>query len=283
MEDVKKSIKETSIIDIKGKEKEVKNINTKVRKNPSSLVYVIPLVLIIISYCIFMFIYFDKSYSPNEIIEPNQDATTEEMPTEEESSETEYEVNQLEDDWDETLLGKISERSDGMKEYNNDIIGVRFTFPASWIAKEKSCSECADTEYGCTLCSVFFLENEEENSYFEYAYILETGYLPCYYSDTPKEYFDEDEMYDSSNMYGSDYTSIGESDEFRRTYISEEDLHRNFYRICRKGDSPSYYTNWIQPGFVLYRVNKDRDDLENILEIFDNIVLSFEYFGEKTY
>jgi len=180
-------------------------------------------------------------------------------------------VDENVDDWNDTLFGSIQDKSSSMNEYYNDSVGISFVYPKTWIVKEGDCYD----EY---FCKIRFIEDGQSESYFEYNLGLDSGFSFCLYSDAnPFKDKDSDEITNSYYMFEDDYTKIDKEDTLRRGYISDSKT----YMICEESSAqPNFYTNFLNPGFVLYKVDKDRSDLENILNIMDSILLSYEYFGE---
>ena len=271
MEDLNKSIKQTSVLDsdIKGKEKEVVKNNKLLKRNKlSSLVYVIFLVSVIISYCIFMFVYFDKTYSPNKDIQPNEDSTID--VEQDETSETEHEDNgdEIDEGWNGILVGTVTDKPDGMKEYYNEIVGVKFSYPSDWeIIEEEAMGE-----------DELILKIGDDANATEDIFLYEmipTEPVFCVYSESELTVSEEP----TYEKYYDNYVTVGTGDLYRRSYIPYGDV--NSYFICQKYENGNYYAN-PYPGFITYwNFDKNDEDADMKLEILDRILLSFEYSGEK--
>ena len=149
------------------------------------------------------------------------------------------------------------------KEYLNTELGVKFTYPNSWIVQENG-------QEGS-----LFLEIKERavNSDFVFVYSLPTASGPeiCYFSDT-----ENPEEIEMGTLYDN-YFSINSESSLRRTLWVNEGVSE--YKVCRK-DSNGNYTNWMQAGYVSYKVDMNRPDAQSMLKIMDDILLSFEYSGD---
>lgn len=151
-----------------------------------------------------------------------------------------------------------------MKEYLNTEFGVKFTYPESWVVQENI--EMGD----------LYLEIKERvvDPDFVFVYDLPTvaGYESCYYMDT-----ENPEEIAFGTLYDN-FFSINADSSLRRSLLDNADSGVSGYIVCKKGEEG--YSEYMQPGRVEYRVNMDRPDVQSMLTIMDNILLSFEYTGE---
>lgn len=145
-------------------------------------------------------------------------------------------------------------------EYMNNEYGVKFKYPTDWVIV----SEQADN--GSLLVKI---GEEKIDPNFVFEYYLPSGSGPelCFYPDSI-------EM--TNEMFGTKYdnfTSIKEG-VLRRSYVEESDL----YKICLKGEAG--YSDWVNPGYVSYKVNMEMPNKDEMLSVLDGILLSFEYTGD---
>lgn len=148
-------------------------------------------------------------------------------------------------------------------EYMNEEYGVKFKYPTDWVIV----SEQADND---SLLVRIGEKKIDPNFVFEY-------YLPSGSGPTICLYPDSTDM--TNEMFGTkfdNFTSIKEG-VLRRSYVEESDS----YKICLKGETD--YTDWINPGYVTYKVNMELQNSKEMLSVLDDILLSFEYTGDTEF
>jgi len=145
-----------------------------------------------------------------------------------------------------------------MNEYVNAEFGVIFTYPESWIVQEDARTGTLSLE----------IKERAANPDFIFVYTLPevSGPEMCYFSDT-----ENPEEIVMGRLYDN-YFSINSDSSLRRTLLVSQGVSE--YKVCKK-DTNGNYTEWIQSGYVSYKVNMNRPDAESMLKIMDDILLSF--------
>ena len=221
------------------------------------LLIVVLILLSILAYLFFtdkIDIGIKNPFSKEEVVEEEKDG--------EEEGDVEEEQTQEEVKEDESIV--LS------NEYYNEEFGVRYNYPDSWIVDDSN-STCDNG-----VCSSLYLEikDKEESPEFIYTHYIPFGSGPdrCFYSDTPGGM----PTNEPQATYFDNFVDIS-SEEY--TYRRSLNTLINSYTVCVKGDS-GIFSNWINPGYVTYKVNMENDNAEEMLDIMDNILHSFEYTGE---
>ncbi|PKN02675.1 hypothetical protein CVU76_01390 [Candidatus Dojkabacteria bacterium HGW-Dojkabacteria-1] len=149
-----------------------------------------------------------------------------------------------------------------MKEYVNTEFGVKFEYPESWVVQEDVVEGSLGLE----------IKERSANPDFVFVYSLPTASGPeiCYFSDT-----ENPEEIVIGTLYDN-FFSINTDSSLRRTLWVSQGVSE--YKVCKK-DTNGNYTDWIQAGYVSYKVNMNRPDAQSMLKIMDDILLSFEYTG----
>ncbi len=147
------------------------------------------------------------------------------------------------------------------KEYKDDYREISFKYPSSWTVKD----------YEETFYEAIRVQESED---FFLEYISPSGHPGelCFYTDTPGvPDLNLGILYDN-------YVSIDSQDSIRRSYVPEF----GSYTLCKMNEEGNYW-NWfvVARGYVEYYVNMERADAEEIIEVMDRILLSFEYTGEE--
>lgn len=150
-----------------------------------------------------------------------------------------------------------------MKVYENSEFGVKFEYPESWVVQEDAQANSLSLE----------IKERAANPDFVFVYSLPTASGPeiCYFSDT-----ENPEEIVSGTLYDN-FFSINTDSSLRRTLWVSQGVSE--YKVCKK-DTNGNYTDWIQAGYVSYKVNMNRPDAQSMLKIMDDILLSFEYTGD---
>jgi hypothetical protein len=148
--------------------------------------------------------------------------------------------------------GYVPEDSEGesevvtSKEYFNNSIGVKFTYPSNWVVLSEEYDESM-----MTLSLKLADKMIEPQAVFQYS-------IPAVFSS------------EVCNYTNTDYIDL-ENGAYRRSL----DEVANIYVVC-KSDSTGY-TEWMDPGKITYVVDNQRADLLDVLKTLDSITLSFEY------
>lgn len=180
-----------------------------------------------------------------------------------EEEEEKKENEQKEDQESENVNTNTNENpSIQMKEYLNTEFGVKLTYPNTWVVAE-------DTQGGTLSLQI---KERASNPDFIFVYRLPSTSGPeiCYFSDTqnPQDIV-VGTLYDN-------FFAINSDSSLRRTLLVSEGVSE--YKVCKK-DANGNYTDWIQAGYVSYKVNMNRPDAQSMLKIMDDILLSFKYTG----
>lgn len=221
---------------------------TKPRKKVGYLIII--LVLIIVSLVVLLcYLFFTNRIDTSVIDEQTEEETLQEEVTEgteeAEDEETDSEI--------------ITEK----KEYYNNIYGVKFEYPLNWKIESKV------DEVGNF--NIFFSEDKVDPD-FIFTYNLPVGSGPeiCYFSDTenPEEI-----------VFGTlfdNFETIDEKDTLRRTHQNYGDTE--VYKICKKDSN--LFSDWVDAGYIFYKVKIGSSNAKQMIELMDQITLSFEYTGQ---
>lgn len=171
--------------------------------------------------------------------------------------------NKVEENLDDTTKNEDSDEDViETKEYYNSAQGVKFKYPSDWKVEEETTGE--DGFF------VSFSENKSNPDFvFEFDLPSVSGYEACYFSDT-------DNPAEGMGAFYTNYTTIDKNDTFRRTFTTMGEIES--YTICKK--SSGTYFNWVDSGYVSYKVKMSRSDSEKMIKLMDEILLSFEYTGD---
>lgn len=146
-------------------------------------------------------------------------------------------------------------------EYINENFGIKFKYPGNWVVMDV-------IEEGDMALTLRIGEKEDASEYIFLYEIKPSEVNKCIYSEADLTESQEP----TYEVYLDNYVDI--SDEYRRSYTIYGAVKG--YKVCKK-DSNGIYTDSL-PGYITYwNVNNTEDGVEDMLDILDNIVLSFEY------
>jgi len=227
-------------INDKGFQTEVNEISPKRKRNPLVLVLVFIIILLIglIAY-LFLTNRIDFSFIDNKT-----------------NQEEENENPEVEEDSDEEFVVET-------QEYYNEAFGVKFDYPKDWVVIE-------DEEDGDM---AFTLRIGENNTASEFVFLFEIKPSEggkCVYSESDLTVSDGptyETLYDN-------YVEIGTAGKYRRSYSKYGTV--DAYIICQK-DQDGFFKNPLNGSITYWNFDKTSEKADKMVEILDNIVLSYEY------
>ncbi len=150
------------------------------------------------------------------------------------------------------------------KEYINDNFGVRLSYPKDWVIIE-------ETEEGDMALTVRIGKSKDATTNIFLYQVMPTSIDKCVYSESALTVTEGQSL----EVYYDNYVSIGSDDQYRRSFAKYGEV--DSYLVCRKTDE-EYTFKRGGPEFITYH-NVDENDV-GALAILDDILLSYEYFGD---